>query len=73
MGTECVSRNAKDLMLRSKLPALRAKFAMPHCTNHFELHGFCAYPPARKQSLPVAYEIDLVWEDNECPQKTIRW
>ena len=34
---ECVSRNAKDVMLRSKFSGFRLAPAMPHCTNHFEL------------------------------------
>jgi hypothetical protein len=57
VGRRCVSRNAKDLMLRSKFPGLRPKFAMPHCTNRFELYGFCAYPLATAQPLPAAYGI----------------
>jgi hypothetical protein len=33
---KAASRNAKDIMLRSKLPGSKPSSAMPHCTNHFE-------------------------------------
>ena len=58
-GGECVSRNAKQLMLRSKSAAFLLMPTMPHCTNRFELYRFCAYPPRAAQSLPAAYGIGL--------------